>query len=970
MAVLLGAAATATAFVGTRLTLGSPLLSTGGDQAFVHHRARLEVLSAWHRFAREEISLSSFLQHADSEFPPALHGLSLLLGSLVGHSADVVLWTGLLWLFVLAGSTGLVTSQLLTSRAASQTAPAARVCSPAAAGAAATTAVLLLGSYQGMAARYYYDLPMPALLWAGAAMLLSTWDRRPLAGGLLTGVLVTAACLTKWTAIPFALATGLGLLLTVFGCAPAHRRRRATTLATALAVTAGLVCIFMATVREGGNQSSLEVMGGTFDAQSGEPLTGDDIRSVLHDLAGPQETEAPTPLPRLVLRDQMDAPDRMAALLWAQLDPSVAPSLIVGSDGDEDLIVPGLWTPGPLPTSALAVADVDGDGDLDLAISAGGRGFRQPNRLHLTTKGQLEHRPSWSSNETDYSTSLDWGDLDGDGDPDLAVGNGSGPLPNRVYRNNRGRLEATAHWRSEEADDTRAIAWGDWDGDGDPDLAVGNRLTANHIYVNQEGRLSLAWSSSEEDETTCLAWGDWEGDGDLDLAVGNNEGGVTRVYLNSGNSFELGWTSIEADSTLDIAWADWDGDGDLDLAVANEDGPDRVYETDGNELLLAWSSPEVRRSVALAWLTGEDGTTQLAIGDADSRQVLFYAAPDPTTGQEDLGDAERRQERALAGDNTRPPPPPATSPATRTVESDHEVHQRSVRRRLAFYPRWLVKSVLSPALTMPLVLLMLCWLVMSRVGLALVLTTVFGQAAFLLLFVPPLDERFIMTLVPALFVAGATGWSVLPSSVRRWSGIMLMTLMLVVCWDFHIRESKAFTTSEPFVRLSTLEDLGLDNASYADGAWRRGDAERREIAGQGDLTGPQYRRFRSTLWDIVDRCEARTVVIGGTGSMVDSKDWWRYRVALHDGEAGSDPTDHRSVRVIQDVDLASSLRDPDGAVDLVLSQVEAGASPKAPERLEGLSLELTEQVRIEGVSTTIAVYRPSEIGACPPPDPR
>ena len=70
------------------------------------------------------------------------------------------------------------------------------------------------------------------------------------------------------------------------------------------------------------------------------------------------------------------------------------------------------------------------------------------------------------------------------------------------------------------------MAWGDVDGDGDLDLAVGNSRSANKVYLNQNGVLQTAadnpWSSSEMDNTISVAWGDVDGDGDLDLAVGND----------------------------------------------------------------------------------------------------------------------------------------------------------------------------------------------------------------------------------------------------------------------------------------------------------------------------------------------------------------------------------------------------------------------------------------------------------------
>ena len=81
--------------------------------------------------------------------------------------------------------------------------------------------------------------------------------------------------------------------------------------------------------------------------------------------------------------------------------------------------------------------------------------------------------------------------------------------------------------------DTRSVAWGDWDGDGDLDLAIGNYGEVNQVYENDGGGLKLngglGWVSPDEMNTTSLAWGDWDGDGDLDLVVGN-EGQVNQVF--------------------------------------------------------------------------------------------------------------------------------------------------------------------------------------------------------------------------------------------------------------------------------------------------------------------------------------------------------------------------------------------------------------------------------------------------------
>ncbi|RLE32484.1 MAG: hypothetical protein DRJ61_09330, partial [Acidobacteria bacterium] len=112
-------------------------------------------------------------------------------------------------------------------------------------------------------------------------------------------------------------------------------------------------------------------------------------------------------------------------------------------------------------------------------------------------------------------------------------------------------LLTTAAWTSAESDWARSVAWGDWDGDGDLDLAVGNEPQPNRVYENTGGALSSAWISADSDSTFSVAWGDWDGDGDLDLAAGNFAG-PNRVYENTGGALSSAWTSADSNDTLSV----------------------------------------------------------------------------------------------------------------------------------------------------------------------------------------------------------------------------------------------------------------------------------------------------------------------------------------------------------------------------------------------------------------------------------
>jgi FG-GAP-like repeat len=115
-----------------------------------------------------------------------------------------------------------------------------------------------------------------------------------------------------------------------------------------------------------------------------------------------------------------------------------------------------------------------------------------------------------------------------------------------------------------------AVAVGDFDGVGPPDLAVANNgsSSVSVLLGKGEGTFSAPTDFNAGGGPESVAVGDFNADFGPDLAV-VDKGGVS-VLLGKGDGTFGGPTNFDAgDQPASVAVGDFNGDGHADLAVAN-----------------------------------------------------------------------------------------------------------------------------------------------------------------------------------------------------------------------------------------------------------------------------------------------------------------------------------------------------------------------------------------------------------------
>lgn len=226
----------------------------------------------------------------------------------------------------------------------------------------------------------------------------------------------------------------------------------------------------------------------------------------------------------------------------------------------------------------LAWGDYDGDGRSDLALgSSDGARILHNEEGDALAETDIPAVLGWVN-------SISWIDYDNDGDLDLVasgrIANGL-PYESRIHRNDGAGSFSLVDVGIAGA--RGPLFWADYDNDGDMDvLATGGSAWRDSHPVtvlcrNDSGAFVDSGIVLPQVQGAHADWGDFDADGDLDLVLAGTQDsgdGLIGLFRNTGNGFTQIALSVGTTYCRGVGWGDYDNDGDIDLAIA---GPGGTY---------------------------------------------------------------------------------------------------------------------------------------------------------------------------------------------------------------------------------------------------------------------------------------------------------------------------------------------------------------------------------------------------------
>jgi hypothetical protein len=313
-------------------------------------------------------------------------------------------------------------------------------------------------------------------------------------------------------------------------------------------------------------------------------------------------------------------------------------SILLGT-GDGNFQPAVNYTVGGFPT-AIVAGDFNHDGHLDLAVANYGSFVGAGSVSILLGRGDGTFVGGATYPMTYDPVAIMAGDLDGDGNLDLAVlisyPPSSGLYLNILRGGGDGSFKTGTNFLAGVSTGTGYLAVGDFTGNGRLDLVVFPSSVSNtdtYIFFNDG-------SGNFPSENVCCTTGalsvvvaDFNNDGKLDIAESNSNG--LTIWLGKGDgSFSLASSPSAGNNPLGLAAGDLNGDGKIDLVAANStDGTVSVLLGNGDGTFTNGATYPIGKqpvSLSLADLNGDGKLDVTVVNSTDNNVQVLLGRGDGT----------------------------------------------------------------------------------------------------------------------------------------------------------------------------------------------------------------------------------------------------------------------------------------------------------------------------------------------------
>jgi hypothetical protein len=281
---------------------------------------------------------------------------------------------------------------------------------------------------------------------------------------------------------------------------------------------------------------------------------------------------------------------KLQAAISASDVASAGSARITVNSGGPDSNFVTLWIASPVSTISFAshqflrasapadvlTADFNGDQKLDLALANGFASLGAPPHVVgvMAGNGNGTFQPPVNYKTVPQTSGVASGDFNGDGNLDLAVSGlrtqtlSSSWAVSILLGNGDGTFQPAVNYAASFRNSSKVIV-ADFNADGKLDVAAIDADNTSVIAVllgNGNGTFQPPVTTAAFGEFTAI--GDFNGDGILDLA-GTDTGGPPEIALGNGDGTFQPPTKLTSGGVADsVTVADFNGDGKLDVAFA------------------------------------------------------------------------------------------------------------------------------------------------------------------------------------------------------------------------------------------------------------------------------------------------------------------------------------------------------------------------------------------------------------------